>query len=45
MMIIGDKILMIKLALEKRLVCIISMFAPNVGLDKDSMRQFWHSLE
>lgn len=41
----GDKILSIKLTLEKELVHVNSSYAPQVGLYEKTKKQFWNLLD
>ena len=36
----GDKILLVKLILDREIFNVISIYAPQVGLDESSKRQF-----
>jgi len=40
-----DRILLVKLILGRKIFNIISVYAPQVGLDKFSKRQFWEDLD
>lgn len=40
----GDMIMSITLALELLIVYIISAYAPQVGLDDETKKEFWDSL-
>ena len=41
----GDRILLIKLILGDEAVNVISAYAPQIGLDDESKRQFWEDLD
>ena len=41
----GDKILLVKLNLGREIFNIISVYAPQVGLDESSKYQFWEDLD
>jgi hypothetical protein len=41
----GDRILLIKLVLGTNIINIISVYAPQVGLDDSIKRQFWEDLD
>ena len=41
----GDRILLIKLILGDEAVNVISTYAPQIGLDDASKRQFWEDLD
>ena len=41
----GDRILLVKLILGREIFNIISVYAPQVGLDESSKRQFWEDLD
>ena len=40
----GDRILLVKLILGSEIFNVISIYAPQVRLDKSSKRQFWENL-
>ena len=40
-----DKILLVKLSLGREVFNVISVYAPQVGLDESSKRQFWEDLD
>ena len=41
----GDKILLVKLILGREIFNVINVYAPQVGLDEFSKRQFWEDLD
>ena len=41
----GDKILLLKLILGREIFNVISIYAPQVGLNESSKRQFWEDLD
>jgi len=41
----GDKILLVKLVLGRKIFNVISVYAPQVGLDESNKRQFWEDLD
>ena len=41
----GDRILLVKLILGRKIFNIISAYAPHIGLDESSKRQFWEDLD
>ena len=41
----GDRILLVKLILGREIFNVISVYAPQVGLDESSKRQFWEDLD
>ena len=41
----GDRILLIKFILDRGIFNVISIHAPQVGLDKSSKRQYWEDLD
>ena len=41
----GDRILLVKLILSKEIFNVISVYAPQVGLDEYSKQQFWENLD
>ena len=41
----GDRILLIKLILGREIFNVISIYAPQVGFDESSKRQFWEDLD
>ena len=41
----GDRILLIKLILGREIFNVISIYAPQVGLDESSKRLFWEDLD
>jgi len=41
----GDRILLVKLILGREIFNVISVCAPQVGLDESSKRQFWEDLD
>ena len=43
--IIGDRIIAIKLVLEKEIINIISAYAPQIGLDETTKKQFWENMD
>ena len=42
---IGDRIIAIKLVLEKEIINIISAYAPQIGLDETTKKQFWENMD
>jgi len=40
----GDRILLVKLTLGSEIFNVISVYAPQVGLDESSKHQFWKDL-
>ena len=41
----SDKILLVKLILGREIFNVISVYAPQVGLDESSKCQFWEDLD
>jgi len=41
----GDRILLFKLILSRKIFNIISVYVPQVGLDEFNKRQFWEDLD
>ena len=41
----GDRILLLKLILDREIFNVISVYAPQVGLDESNKRQFWENLD
>ena len=41
----GDRILLVKLILGREIFNVISVYAPQVGLDESSKRLFWEDLD
>ena len=41
----GDRILLIKLILSDETINVISVYAPQIGLDDTSKQQFWEDLD
>jgi len=41
----GDRILLVKLILGREIFNVISVYAPQVGLDESNKRQFWEDLD
>ena len=41
----GDSILLVKLILGRNIFNVISVYAPQVGLDESSKHQFWEELD
>ena len=42
---ICDRIIVIKLVLEKEIINIISAYAPQIGLDETTKKQFWENTD
>ena len=42
---IGDRIIAIKLVLEENIMHIISLYAPQAGLEDSVKRQFWEEID
>jgi len=41
----GDRILLVKLILGGEIFNVISVYAPQVGLDESNKHQFWENLD
>ena len=41
----GDRIILVKLVVVDMVLNVISVYAPQVGLDKSAKRQFWEDLD
>ncbi|XP_042519222.1 craniofacial development protein 2-like [Macadamia integrifolia] len=42
---VGDKIISLKMVLDKKVVNIISVYAPQAGLDESCKLQFWEHMD